>query len=79
MKKFLFLALLLVGCDSPNAVEYSAEQLVKYECKPTGETLINKVLISTHSTETRDDKYYIYKCNGDKPHMSKVLIEKNNV
>lgn len=79
MKKFLFLALLLVGCDSPNSTEYSAEQLVKYECKPTGETLVNKVFISGRSSETRDEKYYLYKCSGDKPHMSKVLIEKDDV
>lgn len=76
MKKFLFLVLLLVGCDSPNDIVFSAEQLVKYECKPTGETLAKKTFVNGHSTETKDETFYLYVCAGNKPHMSQVLISK---
>lgn len=78
MKKFLFLVLLLAGCDSPSDTTFTSEQLVKYNCKPTGEFFITKVNVSTRSTETTDVKYYVYTCNSNITgnRMSQTLIEK---
>ena len=78
MKKFLFLVLLLSGCDQKSDMNYSQEQLVQYNCKTTGEYLVDRdtIIIGAVIMESEPYKKYLYKCSsGDR--LSRYLIQKD--
>lgn len=72
MKKPLILTLSLValpvlflsGCNDPNDIEFSAEMLVKYDCRPTGVYFDRREAGPITSGATQVRRYYVYSCKG---------------
>jgi len=78
MKKLIALmfVIALAGCDaSQRTAEYSADQIVRGHCEPTGQYLDTEIPGASIAMPSRTERFYIYNCDDGTRRMSKAKIE----
>ena len=78
MKKIigLLFVLTLSGCDvNKHSAEYSADQIVRGHCEPTGQYLDKEIPGASIAMPTTTERFYIYNCDDGTRRMSKSKIE----
>lgn len=72
----LLLVVALTGCDaSQRTAEYSADQIVRGHCEPTGQYLDKEVPGAYIAAPVATERFYIYNCDDGTRRMSKSKIE----
>lgn len=78
MKKIigLLFVLMLSGCDvNQRTAEYSADQIVRGQCQPTGQYLDKEIPGASIAMPATTERFYLYECSDGTRRMSKSKIE----